>query len=173
MSEEETIEGLKRKLEQMSKSQSGVDRAWQAEKKRADELEKRLMSTGSEAELLARLDRVQKGYAERERKLELRYYAREKCLETGIPFDLLADLDLPDEVFIERKIAQFAQGIEAATLQEVNARLVSTAKPKAGAERTIENLQSSFRNLRASPSHGALNAEFDAMAARDAKKVSS
>jgi hypothetical protein len=145
----ETVESLTIKLEKLRATQAGIDRAYNAEKKRADALEARMLKAGSEAELLSRLDKIQKAYADKERKLELQYYTKSKCLDAGISYDLFSDIELPDEMAIERKIAQFSEGIEAATYQAINAKLLTSSKPQAGnmPEKTVQSLQDGFRDL--------------------------
>lgn len=136
---EPTIEELKAQVaaltesvNQAKRAQSGVDRSYVAEKKRADLLEARIAQGGSEAAILARLEGIVKGTADKERRLELRYFARVKCLDAGISYDLLADLELPDEMAIEKKVSQFSEAIDARTVAAVNGRLSMGQAPRAG-----------------------------------------
>lgn len=128
------IAELEADLESVRRSQAGSDRAFSVEKKRADALEARIAKGGSEAAILGRLDAIQAGYRKRERDLELTFYKKSKCLDAGIPFELLQDVDLPDEPAIEKKVSQLAAAIEERTTQGVNARLVAGEKPRAAGE---------------------------------------
>lgn len=147
---EAKIARLEEELVKTRAAQSGVDRVYQVEKRRADALEARILTAGSEADLRARLEKIQRGYAEKERRLELRYYAREKCLDSGISFDLLSDLEFKDEPAIERKVAQISEAITAKSLTELDARLAMSSKPQTGPgrpERTLDALDQSFKSM--------------------------
>ena len=132
------IEALKTELAAMSekyegarRSQAGVDTSYQREKKRADEAEARLVKGQSEAQILARLDGIQKAYAARGRKLELSFYAKSKALDAGIDYELISDIDFSDEPAIEHKVAQIAEAVTAGSLSELDKRLSMSSKPQA------------------------------------------
>lgn len=126
------LEAVTAQYENSRRAQAGVDTAFQREKKRADELEARLIKGQSEAQILARLDAIQKGYAARERKLELAFYAKSKALDSGIDYALISDIDFKDEPAIERKVSQIAQAVTAQSLDELDRRLMQSTPPRAG-----------------------------------------
>ena len=129
---EDTVESLKMKFESSRLSQASIDRQNRELRKKNAELEAQLLKGGSEAQLLARLDKIERAAAARARALEVQFYARSKALEAGIPYEVLADLDLPDEPAVERKISQITSAVEAATLAGVEKKLGSSPKPQAG-----------------------------------------
>ena len=129
---EAKIARLEEQLADIKRSQSGVDIAYNREKKRADALEARIVQGESEASILSRLDKIQQAYAAKERGLELKFYAKAKCLDASIDFALISDIEFRDEPAIERKIAQFAEMVTARSLEELDARLRLSTPPRAG-----------------------------------------
>jgi hypothetical protein len=149
-----TIEGLREALiksnellAHVTNSQRGSDKKYQDEKRYSDSLAAKLAKGEGEADLRARLDKIQRGYAERERQLELRYFTKSRCLDSGVDYELLADMDLPDEVAAEKKILQIAESIKAASLREVASKLGQSTKPQAGASHVTVALEDSFKGL--------------------------
>jgi len=131
---EDTVEGLRSKLEKVTSAQSGSDKAYQAAKARVKELESQVASRKTEAELMARLAKVEATYKAKERKLSLDYYARSKALDAGVDYSLLEGYDFKDELQVEAKLAKLSEYTKAMADKQVNDRLVSTTPPQAGHE---------------------------------------
>jgi hypothetical protein len=133
---DDTIETLKTALENSRYSQSGVDRKnaeLQAQvKELTSQLEKMKGYAGGEERILARLDMVEKMGAEERKALALSYHARVKCLENGVDYALIADMNFKDAAQIEAKIAQLTTFIKDRTTEGVIARLGETTPPQSG-----------------------------------------
>ena len=132
----ETIESLKAQLEQTRKAQSGTDRAYAVASKRVAELERELESLNDvrtmRDTLETRIKRIESAYADKERGLELRYYARSRCLDSGVDYELIKDIPFHDEAGIDAYLERLSRSIEDRAVAHVNARLVTGEKPRAG-----------------------------------------
>lgn len=131
-----TVEELLKLIDNIKGSQRGSDLAYQKEKARADALQEKLVKGIAEAELIARLDRIDKASADHKRALEIRFYAKEKCLDSGVPFELIADIPFKDFQAVEKKVAQIAEAVTARSLDELDRRLGQSVKPMAGNSQT-------------------------------------
>ena len=129
----DTVESLRAQLEAIKKAQAGETKATQAAQARVKELEGQIASRKTEAELMARLAKVEETYKAKERKLSLDYYARAKALEVGVEYSLLEGFDFKDEIQVEAKLAKLSEYTKAQADAQVNARLVASPPPMAGA----------------------------------------
>jgi hypothetical protein len=141
----ETIESLKAQLENSRSSQRGVDRAYKAEKERADALQARLVKETDVDTIAARLDNVEKAFKEKERKLELEYHLRKQALAAGIDYTLLDGIPFDSEQAIDARIMALSNFAINAGIQAIGAKLTTASKPQAGND--IVNLSSRLPDL--------------------------
>ncbi|OHE68759.1 MAG: hypothetical protein A2001_13910 [Treponema sp. GWC1_61_84] len=100
-------------------------------------------------QLTARLDRVEKGKAERDSQFELQAHAIEKSYELGLPFSVVSDL-LPlfkDQAALDSKLNDLAILGTKNKLQEVNEMLANNSyKPKSGNQEREASPMDKFRS---------------------------
>jgi hypothetical protein len=130
---EARIMELENQIENARKSQAGTDRAYL-------EAAKKLKQYGdyTPEQIEARIKRVAMVYDAKVKDLELDYFVKGRCLETGIPHDVIKDLKFADQQHAESHLARLAEVFEAKRLDERNQLLTSGQKPQAGAERPKE-----------------------------------
>lgn len=133
---EETLETLKIKLDNEKKSKAGSDRAYLAAAKKIAELQKELEAfndmRGLKDSLYQRIEKIEKGYQEKEKRLELTFYSKGKCLDCGIDYSLVKDIPFRDQQHVDEHLSGLVRFIEDRKVEEVNRRLLSSELPKSG-----------------------------------------
>jgi hypothetical protein len=121
------IAELEAQLEQARKSQAGVDKSHAEAMKK---LERYGQYTPEMIE--ARIQRVARSYDTKVKTLELDYFVKGRCLDAGIPHEIVKDLQFADQQAAEAHIARIAKVIDDKRLDERERMLTSGQKPQAG-----------------------------------------
>ena len=148
------INELKKQLDTVTKAQAGSDKKYQETAKplkaQLAENEKLKSSLSKEADLIARLDRIYKGFEQREAARELKFYSRVQCLEKSIPFKLIENENFPDREAVDSRLAVVSETLDQVRISGIENQLQTSRPPQTGASSepvkvfSLEALQGAF-----------------------------
>ena len=126
------VEDLTGQLENSRSSQAGSDKSVAKLKAENKLLHEQIEFAGKRPSLSGRLDRIEKSYTDKARALELGFYARTRCLQMDVEFELLSEISFNDESEIDLKIEKVVGILGDRKEANIKTQLSNSPKPGSG-----------------------------------------
>jgi low affinity Fe/Cu permease len=137
-----THEETEAQLKQIKLTQAGSDskvgELLTENKSLKEQLEQTKADLGDNNLIFERLHNLETAYDSKVEKLELEYYAKGACLESGVNWELIQEIPFADTAAVDDKISQLAVVLQNAKYDAVNVELNNSTKPRTGEATTLK-----------------------------------